>query len=437
MKDAYSFHADETDLQETYAAMAGAYQRIFERCGLDAVGVDADSGAIGGAASQEFMVTADAGEDLILTSSDGSYAANQEKAVSIPPPAEALPAGDERTLKTPGQTTIEQLCSAHEFSPTQIIKVLVLVARLEDGREQPVLVSLRGDQELNEVKLTNTLTRLLESTVLDVAPATPDQVRQQGLAPLAFGSLGPDLDDAALRGARRWEGRFERLADPTALEVERFVCGSNVSDQHRWGASWSSMPKQHSADVRNARSGDRCIHNAEATLGERRGIEVGHIFQLGRKYSDALDARFTNKDGKQESLLMGCYGIGISRLAQAAVEQHHDDAGICWPVAIAPFQVIVVVANLKDSTQLELGESLYQQLKSAGLDALLDDRGERAGVKFKDADLIGIPWRIVVGRDAAEGRVELVERATRASETLPHEEALKRLIDTIPAGIQI
>ena len=437
MKDAYSFHADATDLEETYAAMAGAYARIFERCGLDAVGVDADSGAIGGAASQEFMVTADAGEDLILTSSDGRYAANQEKAVSIPPIAQPLPSGDEHTLETPGQITIEQLCSAHALSPTQIIKVLVLVARLDDGREQPVLVSLRGDQELNEVKLTNTLSHRLESAVLDVAPVTADQVRKQGLAALAFGSLGPDLDDAVLKGARSWEACFERLADPTALEVDRFVCGSNTPDQHRWGARWPSMPKQHSADVRNAQAGDRCIHNEDATLKERRGIEVGHIFQLGRKYSDALEARFTNKDGKQESLLMGCYGIGISRLAQAAVEQHHDDAGICWPATIAPFQVIVVVANIKDSTQLDLGESLYQKLKSAGLDALLDDRGERAGVKFKDADLIGIPWRIVVGRDAAEGQVELVERATRASETLPHEDALKRLIDTIPAGIRI
>ena len=437
MKDAYSFHADESDLEETYAAMAGAYARIFERCGLNAVRVDADSGAIGGAASQEFMVTADAGEDLILTSSDGSYAANQEKAVSIPPTAQALPVGDEHTLETPGQITIEQLCAAHGFSPTQVIKVLVLVARLDDGREQPVLVSLRGDQELNEVKLTNTLSRRLESAVLDVAPVTADQVRKQGLAPLAFGSLGPDLDDAVLKGANSWEGCFERLADPTAIEVSRFVCGSNTPDQHRWGASWSSMPKQHSTDVRNAQAGDRCIHNEGATLEERRGIEVGHIFQLGRKYSDALEAHFTNKDGKQESLLMGCYGIGISRLAQAAVEQHHDDAGICWPVTIAPFQVIVVVANIKDSIQLDLGESLYQKLKSAGLDALLDDRGERAGVKFKDADLIGIPWRIVVGRDAAEGQVELLERATRATETLSHEEAFKRLIDTIPAGIRI
>ena len=197
------------------------------------------------------------------------------------------------------------------------------------------------------------------------------------------------------------------------------------------------MPEQVPADLRNARAGDRCLHDPTLALEERRGIEVGHIFQLGRKYSEALEARFTNKDGRQESLLMGCYGIGISRLAQAAVEQHHDDAGICWPLSIAPFQVIVVVANVQDSAQLQLGESLYNTLRSAGIDALLDDRSERAGVKFKDADLIGIPWRIVVGREAAEGRVELVERSSRANATLAKEDALNRLLKSIPEQLRI
>ena len=431
MKDAYSFHCDQADLEQTYALMAGAYARIFERCGLDAVGVDADSGAIGGAASQEFMVMANAGEDLILSTPDGGYAANQEKAVSIPSSAQALSAGVERLLDTPEQTTIEDLCTANGLSPDQTVKVLVLLARLEDGRDQPLLVSLRGDQELNEVKLTNAVTQHLGSPALEIAPITPEQLRQQGLAPLPFGSIGPDLEDASLKGAKSWESRFHRLADPTALDLDRFVCGANSPDQHRWGTTWTSMPEQIRGDIRNAKAGERSLHNQEQVLEERRGIEVGHIFQLGRKYSDALEARFTDKDGKQASMLMGCYGIGISRLAQAAVEQHHDEAGICWPVSIAPYQVIVVVANVQDDTQLALGESLYGSLQDAGVDALLDDRSERAGVKFKDADLIGIPWRIVVGREAESGRVELVERATRATSTVPHQDALSNVLEAI------
>ena len=191
------------------------------------------------------------------------------------------------------------------------------------------------------------------------------------------------------------------------------------------------MPAQIQADLRNAKAGDRSLNNQKQILEERRGIEVGHIFQLGSKYSDALEARFTDKDGKQASLLMGCYGIGISRLAQAAVEQHHDEAGICWPVSIAPFQAIVVVANVQDSTQLALGESLYGSLRSAGVDALLDDRSERAGVKFKDADLIGIPWRIVVGREAEAGRVEVVERSTRSNNTMSHQDALTSVLEAV------
>ena len=434
MKDAYSFHCDEADLERTYAQMAAAYARIFQRCGLDAVGVDADSGAIGGAASQEFMVVANAGEDLILSTPDGSYAANQEKAVSIPATADALPEGEERLLKTPGQITIEDLCAANGLSAGQTVKVLVLLARLEDGREQPLLVSLRGDHELNEVKLTNAVTRQLGSSALEIAPITGDQIRQQGLAALPFGSLGPDLEDASLKGARSWEQQFLRLADPSALELKRFVCGANSADQHRWGATWDSVPDQIRTDIRNARAGERSLHDPDQMLQERRGIEVGHIFQLGDKYSDALDARFTDKEGKQTALLMGCYGIGVSRLAQAAVEQHHDEAGICWPVGIAPFQVIVVVANIQDSTQLALGESLYGSLQAEGVDALLDDRSERAGVKFKDADLIGIPWRIVVGREAEAGRVEVVERSSRSSNSLSHQDALSCVLKAVSPG---
>ncbi len=431
MKDAYSFHANQEDLESTYQAMATAYARIFERCGLEAVAVDADSGAIGGAASQEYMVTAAAGEDLILTSSDGLYAANQEKATSQPPRALPLAAGEERMIETPDQSSIEQLCAANGLDPTQTVKVLVLLARLDDGREQPTLVSLRGDQDLNEVKLANAVSRSLNAAVLEIRPISENQLSQQDLSEFPFGSIGPDLSDTALKGCRSWENHFLRLADATALDLPRFVCGANSKDQHCWGRTWDAMPAQIKADLRTARAGDQCVHDPSQTLSECRGIEVGHIFQLGRKYSEALDARFTNSAGQQEALLMGCYGIGISRLAQAAVEQHHDEAGISWPLGIAPFQVIVVIAKIQDPTQVALAEELYQSFLDAGIDALLDDRDERAGVKFKDADLIGIPWRIVVGRDAGEGKVEVVERSTRCSTSVPHQEAFRQVTDSI------
>ena len=437
MKDAYSFHGDEGDLASMYTQMERAYTQIFQRCGLTAVGVDADSGAIGGAASQEFMVTADAGEDLILISPDGDYAANQEKAVSIAPPALPLPSGKSQVIATPGQITIDALCSAHALDPSQVVKVLLLLAKLESGDEQPVLVCLRGDQELNEVKLVNALTKQLDSPVLDLNSINAEQLKSQGLEPFPFGSIGPDLSDHHLAGARSWRNSFYKLADTTAAELDRFVCGANTSDEHRWGCNWSDLGAIPTMDLRNARAGDHCVHRPEQSLEERRGIEVGHIFQLGRKYSQSMGAQITTNEGKQERLWMGCYGIGISRLAQAAVEQHHDDAGMIWPLSIAPFQVIVVVANIQDEVQMALGEEIYNELRASGIDALLDDRGERAGVKFKDADLIGIPWRVVVGRAAAEGNVELVQRSKRDANVLSKADAISSLFKAIPTELRV
>ena len=432
MKDAYSFHASEADLRETYGVMDQAYRRIFERCGLDAVPVDADSGAIGGAASQEFMVTADAGEDLILISDDGQYAANQEKAVSIPSAASPLPDGPEESIPTPGLGSIESLCDAKGWDPSQVVKVLLFVATLDDETLQPLLVSLRGDQELNPTKVVNAVSRTLNKGVLDCRPITPEDNNRQQIDPLPFGSIGPDLSDDVLKGAKTWEPTFLRLADETASELGSFICGANTPDLHRFNTSWTAIgQKPTSLDLRNAQAGDVCQHNAESRLTEKRGIEVGHIFQLGRKYSEAMESRFTNENGKTEPFWMGCYGIGVSRLAQAAVEQHHDDSGICWPTAIAPFEAIVVVANIQDETQAQLGEALYSELQNAGVDVLIDDRKERAGVKFKDADLIGIPWRIVVGRDASEGTVELVCRSSREVQKLPHAEAVTCLIKAL------
>ncbi|MCP9915449.1 proline--tRNA ligase [Cyanobium sp. ATX 6F1] len=435
MKDAYSFHAHEEDLRRAYGELDGAYRRIFGRCGLRAVAVEADSGAIGGSASQEFMVTAEAGEDLILTSPDGTYAANQERAVSLASEAVPLIAGEVTLLATPGQTSIEALCAAHGFDPSQIVKVLLLLARFAAGPSQPLLISLRGDQQLNPIKLANALTARLgeeRGTLLDVEPISAEQLQSQGLKPLPFGYLGPQLEDAVLAGARDWSPSFLRLADATAAALDIFVCGANQPEAHRVGARWSEAgTTPESLDLRAAQAGDRCLHDPSQLLGARRGIEVGHIFQLGRKYSEALGARFTNEAGEEEALWMGCYGIGVSRLAQAAVEQHHDSNGIIWPVAIAPFELIIVIANVQEEAQVALAEQLYGELQRAGIDVLLDDRPERAGVKFKDADLIGIPWRVVVGRGAQAGTVELVERQG----ALKQELAASELLATVLSGL--
>jgi prolyl-tRNA synthetase len=441
MKDAYSFHADAACLTQTYQAMDLAYRRIFLRCGLRTVAVEADSGAIGGSASQEFMVTAEVGEDLILSSPDGRYAANQERALSVAAPAvpldDALASGE---LITPGQSSIAALCDGHGLAPSQILKVLLLLARFADLPAQPVLVCLRGDQQLNEVKLRNALSQRAGSgshPLLDLQPLTPEQLEAQGLAPLPFGFLGPQLDDAVLAGAHQWRPQFLRLADPSVSGLGRFVCGANKPDLHRVVDGWELLtPLPELVDLRSAQPGDPCLHDPDQRLVASRGIEVGHIFQLGRKYSEALEARFTSEEGSEEALWMGCYGIGVSRLAQAAVEQHHDDEGICWPLAIAPFEVIIVIASNQDADQGSLGESLYGELAAAGIEVLLDDRSERAGVKFKDADLIGIPWRVVVGRGAAAGTVELVERASHSREDLPAAELLARLQPRILAQRQ-
>jgi prolyl-tRNA synthetase len=456
MKDAYSFHADEASLRQTYAEMDGAYRRIFARCGLRTVAVEADSGAIGGSASQEFMVTAEAGEDLVLASADGRYAANQERAVSLASEAVPLGPGPCQQLATPGQTTIEALTAAHGFDPSQIVKVLLLAARFADGWVQPVLVSLRGDQQLNEVKLANAITAVLadHGGLLEVAPLDDAFVDRWELPrdAIPFGYLGPDLADNTLdqRGNApgvlftsgslpvvkpHLERKFLRLADPTALELQRFVCGANKKDSHRVGASWADLgPLPQQADLRAAQPGDRCVHDPSQLLEATRGIEVGHIFQLGRKYSQALEATFTTEAGQEEPLWMGCYGIGVSRLAQAAVEQNHDANGICWPLAIAPFAVIVVIASLNEPLQVELAERLYGELQAAGVEVLLDDRDERAGVKFKDADLIGIPFRVVVGRGAASGQVELVSRLDGKPEDLAADDLLPRLKQRLAAA---
>jgi len=428
MKDAYSFHANESDLQSTYSEMKNAYKNIFTKCGLDFVCVEADSGAIGGAASQEFMVTADSGEDLILISSDGKYGANQEKAVSIIEEAKSLDINEPSIIKTPNQKTIEELCNYNNFHPSQIIKVLAYIATCDNNKKHPILVSIRGDQDINEVKLSNQISQNLKRDILDIRTISDEDIKKQGISNIPFGFIGPDLSDNLLSKAKVWEKNFIRLSDFSVRDIKSFVCGNNIKDEHRVFYNWNLInTKQLICDVRKAKAGDKCIHDKTQKLEECRGIEIGHIFQLGTKYSKSLDATFTNEKGGEDPFWMGCYGIGVSRLAQAAVEQNHDDLGIIWPSSIAPFEVIIIIANIKNNEQKSLGEETYQKLRRYQVDVLLDDRDERAGIKFKDADLIGIPWRIVAGREANSGLVELHNRKTKITELLDLTSVFKKL----------
>jgi len=428
MKDAYSFHANENDLQSTYSEMRDAYQNIFNKCGLDFVCVDADSGAIGGAASQEFMVTAESGEDLILISSDGKYGANQEKAISIIDDGKSLEIDQPSIIETPNQKTIEELCTHNNFHPSQIIKVLLYLALCDNNKKYAVLVSIRGDQEVNDIKLLNEISRKLKQVVIDIRIISNEDIEKQGITNIPFGFIGPDLSDNLLSKAKEWEHEFIRIADNSVKDLKSFICGNNIKNEHKILRNKDLVNSQQLiCDIRKAKPGDRCVHNKEQILKECRGIEIGHIFQLGTKYSKSLNATFTNDKGVEDYFWMGCYGIGISRLAQAAVEQNHDDSGIIWPVSIAPFEVIVIIANIKNNDQKCLAENIYQKLIENRIDALLDDRDERAGLKFKDADLIGIPWRIVAGREASSGLVELHNRKTKTTESLDLSSVFKKL----------
>jgi prolyl-tRNA synthetase len=439
MKDGYSFHTDEESLKQTYREMYTAYSNMLRRCGLKFRAVEADSGAIGGSGSHEFMVLAEAGEDEVLFTEDGKYAANVEKAVSLPVDAEPSNFKAYEKLDTPNTPTIESLAKFLKCSPTQIVKNVLYQVTYDTGRTVLVLVNIRGDQDVNEVKLINELSKLAKdygsSTV--IALTVPDAEAQEKWAakPLPLGYIAPDLADEYIqKGVKNLEPKFLRLVDETAVELKDFVTGSNESGYHVVGANWGSeftLPKLV-VDVRKASAGDRAVHDPAQTLQTARGIEIGHIFQLGTKYSRAMGATFTSESGEQLPLVMGCYGVGVSRLAQAAVEQSYDKDGIVWPIAIAPYHAIVVIPNIADKDQVAAAEQLYHDLNAAGVETLLDDRDERAGVKFKDADLIGIPFRVVTGRSLKDGKVEVVRRANRESQEL----ALSEVVSTLRGWVE-
>ncbi len=430
MKDAYSFHADEASLKRTYQAMDQAYRNIMTRCGLKFRPVDADSGAIGGSGSQEFMILAEAGEDEILYTEDGNYAANTEKAVSLPPDLEDSPFSSYEKLATPETETIAKLAEVVKCSPTVIVKNVLYEVLYDNGMTVLVLINIRGDRDVNEVKLTNELTKLASQykakTIISLT--VPDAAAQKKWAAkdLPLGYIAPDLDDDYIVASKTVAKNFLRLVDRTVVDAKNFVTGANEVGYHVVGANWGdnfTLPELQ-VDIQEAKAGDRAIHDPRQILSSARGIEAGHIFQLGTKYSEAMGANFTNEQGKTEPLWMGCYGVGVSRMAQAAVEQSHDKDGIIWPVAIAPYHVVVIVPNISDADKMAAGEKLYQEFQQAGVEVLFDDRKERAGVKFKDSELVGIPYRVVTGRSLSEGKVEVVKRATKESQDLPIEEVV-------------
>ena len=415
MKDGYSFHSSESDLKIFYKKMEKSYENIFKNCGLETIGVDADSGAIGGAASKEFMVTANSGEDSILFTKSGSYAANIEKAVSMPTESKPIKKFDQTLIQTPNQKTIEDLCKFNNLDATQVVKVIIYLGEFEDDTKLPVAACIRGDQYINEIKIFNLLNKIHDSNLINLSIIENKSSINKNLSGLPMGYLGPDISDEFINKNSLWEKRWVRIVDYSASKLESFISGANQLNVHKYFKSWISLDNTFiTSDIRNAQEGDYISLDKEETLIETKGIEIGHIFQLGQKYSEKLNAKFSNSNGGLENLWMGCYGIGVTRLAQAAIEQNHDNEGICWPIQIAPFNVVLIPTNFKDPIQKELSEKIYSEFQKNNIDVLIDDRDERAGVKFKDADLIGIPFRIIIGRDAINNQVEFASRSKKS-----------------------
>lgn len=399
MKDAYSFHVDEVSLEKTYQDMHATYCRIFERLELEFRPVRADSGAIGGSKSHEFHVLAESGEDAIACSDQSEYAANVELAEALPPStARPAPSQELQRVNTPNQHSIEEVANFLNVATAECVKTLVVHGH--DGGL--VALVLRGDHELNTVKAAK-LPQLGETVTLASAEEIEASI---GCPPGSIGPLGLNIPV---------------LVDHSAAQLADFVCGANENGKHLRGVNWGrDLPEPDTADLRNVVDGDPSP-DGEGRLTITRGIEVGHIFQLGRKYSDAMHATVLDENGKSVVMTMGCYGIGVSRIVAAAIEQNHDDKGIIWPAAIAPFQVALLAMNIHKSDRVrETSERLYRELQDAGVDVLFDDRGERAGVMFADMELIGIPHRIVVGdRGLDNGVVEYKGRRDAENQEIP------------------
>lgn len=406
MKDAYSFHLNDESLQQTYEVMHQTYTRIFTRLGLGFRPVLADTGAIGGSASHEFHVLADSGEDAIAFSTESDYAANVEKAEALVPQGERPAATvDMSVTETPNKHTIEEVVNFLKVGPEQTLKTLVVHGVDESGEAEGVVaLVLRGDHELNEIKAEK-----LSQVYAPLTMASDEDIR--AAIGCGTGSIGPvDLG-------------IPMIVDRDAAHVADFVCGANEDGKHLVGVNWGrDLAEPETADIRNVVEGDQSP-DGKGTLTIKRGIEVGHIFQLGRKYSEAMKATVLDENGKASTMTMGCYGIGVSRIVAAAIEQNHDDSGIIWPDAIAPFQLALLPMNYRKSDAVrETTDRLYDELSATGIELIMDDRNERAGVMFADMELIGIPHRIVVGdRSLKKGVVEYKGRRDEDSQEIPIE----------------
>ncbi|MFT4824067.1 MAG: prolyl-tRNA synthetase [Halioglobus sp.] len=400
MKDAYSFHANQESLEQTYQVMHQSYTNIFTRLGLMFRPVIADTGSIGGSASHEFHVLADSGEDDIAFSDGSDYAANVEMAEAVAPIApRGEPSEPMAEVATPGVKTIEQLAEFLSVDASKTLKTLLV-----EGEEQGQLVALvlRGDHQLNELKA--------EKMTGVMAPLKmADEEAVKNICGAGFGSLGPVKLGISI------------FIDRSAAQMSDFVCGANQEDKHLTHVNWErDCPGGEVVDIRNVVSGDPSP-DGRGTLQIKRGIEVGHIFQLGTKYSEAMQAKVLDKNGKNIPMTMGCYGIGVSRIVAAAIEQNHDVNGIIWPTAMAPFQIAIVPLNMQKSESVaSCAEEIYQALTGLGIEVLMDDRNERPGVKFADMELMGIPHRIVIGdRALGDGNVEYKGRTDNDSQLIP------------------
>ncbi len=412
MKDAYSFDLNEEGLDESYKKMYDAYCRIFKRMGLDFTIVDADSGAMGGSGSQEFMVKSEVGEDGIAYCDECGYAANYEKCECIPQEVPQIEGElDMEKVHTPKAHTIDELVEFLGMSACNFAKTIIYKAD-----DKYVAAMVRGDREVNEVKLKN-----LVGCIDDLELAEPYMVRELTHAEVGFaGPVGLEIPV---------------YADKEVAMMKNFVIGANETDMHYKNVNINKDFTPFTvADIRLVGEGDvcpKCGHKIKTA----QGVEVGHIFKLGTKYSESLGLKYLDENGKSNVVVMGCYGIGITRCLSAAIEQNNDENGIIWPVALAPYQAIVIPANYKSDEQNEMAEKLYKELTDAGIETLIDDRSERAGVKFKDADLIGIPVRIVVGKKCGEGIVEYKERREKEAVEKTYEQAKNDVIEFIKSSL--
>ncbi len=391
MKDGYSFHATTEDMDREFDAMEAAYKRILERLGLEFRIVEADSGAIGGSGSKELMVIADSGEDTLAVCDSCEYGANIEAArrsarTEIP----VAPDAAFEKVSTPNVKSIEELSGFFKIDPYYTVKAVAKRAIYEEG-DEIVLFFVRGCDELQEVKAVNA------AGALDIADVSEEELEAIGLVP---GFIGPlDMKKAKCIFDRDLEG------------ATHMVCGANEVDYHYAGADLNGLEEAQFAELYEAKEGDGCPH-CNGKLTYTKGIEVGHIFKLGTVYSEPLKAEFLNEKGQSEPFVMGTYGMGVSRLIAAVIEQSHDEKGCIWTSATAPYMVNVMVSNIKEDAQVELGESLYTQLQDAGVEAMLDDRKERFGFKMKDAELIGFPYTVIIGKELQNGMVQILNRAT-------------------------